>query len=278
LQDFLGHRAVRLYEHNPALGGAVNKTFKYIVPRLALSRERGASMMNATHSAIQSELDTYIHNPNTVIVVSGLLVYGLICIPLVVTFWLLASIRGVMKLMPILLFCHVYFLIAGLVAMCAALALQMDPLTTLQQDHYAAYLFTQGLFALFYVFYALLGVFAFCASRSRTERFVRIGQMVVSIFLGSAYYQLVWTPAMLDLPPAASAAFEGNGLSRPLGLALPYGMWVIGFAITLLMERVSRRSRSQKAIDEDRISVSVEMAATLEEGGGGSDGRGEKQA
>lgn len=103
---------------------------------------------------------------------------------------------------------------------------------------------------------------------------MRLAQLAGIIVIGSLYYELVWTPAMLDKPPVP--IFNGT-FPAPWSLMLPYFLPCTLFAVIMRMEQLSRASRDQAAIDEDTIHISVEVHGDLDETDGKA-GSGEKEA
>eukprot|EP00927_Polykrikos_kofoidii_P062944 TRINITY_DN57754_c0_g1_i1.p1 TRINITY_DN57754_c0_g1~~TRINITY_DN57754_c0_g1_i1.p1 ORF type:complete len:611 (+),score=120.28 TRINITY_DN57754_c0_g1_i1:43-1833(+) len=267
--EFLHNRAVKLYETDPVVAGTVNKTYRYIVPRLRIgyarvqgTYEEGATLLNSTRGQIEHKLHAYVTDNKTVVMVSGLLVYGLLFIPLLLSIWLLSSVSGVLKLRPLLLFSHLHIFLTCLLSGLAAVALGLDPLTSFYQEYYGVYLFTQAAVAFFYTAYVLMLGFAFFVGRSLLERCVRIMQFGVVCASGRFYYMAVWARAMLDKPPIR--VLEG-ALSAPWDLALPYLVGTCAFAMVLRLEQHALASRSRSAIEEDSIKISLNVQNQVSE-------------
>lgn len=258
MEEFLRHRAIKIYEHDEVVAGAVNKTFKYIVPRLTIGSRQSVMFMNRTQATIQQQLEAAGVSPNQVVLVSGFLVYGFLLIPMCVSFWLLANVRAVMKLRPMLMFCHMYFFLACLIAAVVALVLWLDPLTSFYQEYYGVYLFTQAALSIGYMIYVVLQLQAYRQASDGPEKCVRIVQVGIEVVVGYVYYEVVWRRAMLDQPPVA--VFEGTSLPRPWDLVLPYMVGVLGFGLLLRMEHRARVARGRPAKDdEDTITISVDV-------------------
>ena len=68
-----------LYETNPGLAAAVNKTVDMLLPTLVEKRMAGAQMLNHTHKRIRERLSPLVSD-HYLPLVSGLLVYGLVFI------------------------------------------------------------------------------------------------------------------------------------------------------------------------------------------------------
>ena len=118
-------------------------------------------------------------------VVSGFLVYGLVFIPLFLTFWCLATVHAVLKLRPVLSFLHLYLTLVSCIAAGAAFMLKADPLATFQSQDQETYIFTQGFMGVIFVFYCFLLVVAFLRSRNNTEWLIRVVQLAASLTIAS---------------------------------------------------------------------------------------------
>lgn len=257
----------QLYQSNPAIEAAVNKTVDMLLPSLVEKRVQGAVLLNETHIKIKNRVMKYIQ-PKYVPWVSGFLVYGLVFIPLFLTFWTLATVHAVFKLRPLLKFAHVYLAILCALTAIAACFMKADPLTYLQQQDAGTYVFTQGLMGVVLVTYASMLVCAFLTPRTAGEGVLRLLQLVAVAGLECLYYELVWSRAMLDKPPTLL-------FSNPHHIWLPYALGALVFALILLLEKNKHRMRGREmnrikerslraAEQEDdsiRISVNVEPEA-----------------
>ena len=72
-------------------------------------------MLGVFPSAIRRS-DPYMTPLQYLPMVSGFLVYGLVFIPLFLTFWCLASVHAVLKLRPLLTFLHLYLALVSIIS------------------------------------------------------------------------------------------------------------------------------------------------------------------
>eukprot|EP00929_Paragymnodinium_shiwhaense_P082508 TRINITY_DN4349_c0_g1_i1.p1 TRINITY_DN4349_c0_g1~~TRINITY_DN4349_c0_g1_i1.p1 ORF type:complete len:587 (+),score=203.75 TRINITY_DN4349_c0_g1_i1:167-1927(+) len=271
MEEFLRNRAIKIYEQNPVVAGAVNKSYKYIVPRLRYGYDVAEQELDWTvnqtmyaREKFTEELSAFA-SPKAAVVVSGILVYGLGLFPCLLTFMLLSSIRTVLKLRPILMFCHLYIFLVCLTATFAAIALQVEPLGYVHQEYYGVYLFSQGLIACGYVAYLSMQLLAFMQARNFVETVVRCMQIALNCAVGLLYYHTVWMPAMLDKPPH----FEGlvaDVVPRPWNLMVPYCALMLLYALVLRLEQHSNRARSRADVEEDKVKLSLDFHGRLPEG------------
>lgn len=245
----------QLYEHNPALAAAVNKTRDMLLPSLVQSREAGGLMLNQTHEKISEIAKPYV-GESYLPMVAGLLVYGLVFIPLFLSFWCLASVHARLKLRPLLSFCHLYYTLVLLVCAGAALALDQDPLKTFQEQDASTYLFVQGAMAVLFLVYAGMMCAAFVFARNNAEWVVRLIQLGATMTMASVYYQIVWEPSMLDKPPQTLSEDH---------VWLPYAVGAAAWAVVMYLERVQRqRVAEDPAVrtraDDDVIRITVDVS------------------
>lgn len=256
----------QIYQTNPGLAAAVNKTVDMLLPALIEKRMAGAQVLNATHHTIKDKLKPVV--PDQYLpMVSGFLVYGLVFIPLFLTFWCLASVHAVLKLRPLLTFLHLYLALVSIISAGAAFMLKADPLTTFQEQDHETYIFTQGVMGVIFVFYCFLLVVAFLRSRNNTEWLIRVVQLAGALTIASLYYQLFWEPAMLEKPPHLMFTTPGT-------YCVPYAIAAVAFGVILRMERVQRQAVAEDPAvpvdaDEDVFRITVDV---------NQDGAGESEA
>lgn len=255
----------QIYQTNPGLAAAVNKTVDMLLPALIEKRMAGAQMLNTTHHTIKDKLKPVVPE-HYLPVVSGFLVYGLVFIPLFLTFWCLASVHAVLKLRPLLTFFHLYLALVSIVSAVAAFMIKADPLTTFQNQDHETYMFAQGVMGVIFVCYCILLVIAFLRSRNNTEWLIRVVQLAASLTIASLYYQLFWEPAMLEKPPTLL-------FSEPGMLPVPYAIAAVVFGVILRMERVQRQAVAEDPAvatdaDEDTFRITVDVNQEMMEGGG----------
>jgi len=256
----------QIYQTNPGLAAAVNKTVDMLLPALIEKRMAGAQMLNSTHHSIKDRLKPVV--PDQYLpMVSGFLVYGLVFIPLFLTFWCLASVHAVLKLRPLLTFLHLYLALVSIISAGAALMLKADPLTTFQNQDHETYIFTQGIMGVIFVFYCFLLVVAFLRSRNNTEWLIRVVQLAGALTIASLYYQFFWEPAMLEKAPHLV-------FTEPNTFCVPYAIAAVAFGIILRMERVQRQAVAEDPAvpmdaDEDVFRITVDV---------NQDGAGESEA
>jgi len=274
MEEFLRNRAVKIYETNPVVAGAANKTYKYVVPRLRIgytaAHVHGERILNETQRLgheLQHHLDPYF-SANNVVAISGLLVYGMLFIPLICTVCLLSNVTAKLKLRPMLMFCHLHMFLTCLCAAIGACLLGLDPLNSMYEEYYGVYLFTQGAVAIAFSTYVMMHFFAFLGARNFVEQFVRLAQIGLNVSAGLIYFHLVWGPAMLDKAPKIPTLFEGVGVPRPWNLALPYFLATCGYAFVLVLEKRTRDARTKADKEEDKITISMDLRKEIDSGKG----------
>jgi len=150
--------------------------------------------------------------------------------------------RIVCKLRPLLLFCHLDFLMTTLCAGVFALYTGKEPLAAFAHHDASVYLFTQVIFALAYCLYFLLLCCAYCCSKGGTlEGVYRCLQMLGAAPIAVIYYKHVWTPAMLDEMPHMDELvvwMVGEGAAVSQYAWLPYLPVSILFLVLLRLERL----------------------------------------
>lgn len=243
VQHFLTAKAVKVYR-DPGISGAANKSFIYILPSLQDRYVKGQRLVNVSQAMVFSKLNAYVGSHQMepwLPAVSGFLVYGAIIIPFGCTVCCLT--RVVCKIRPLLMFCHLDFLITTVCAGVFALYTGKEPLAAFAHHDASVYLFTQAIFGVVYCLYFALLFCAYCVARGGTgEGLYRILQLCGAVPVGMIYYIHVWTPAMLDEIPRMDrvvALFVGPGSAVSNYAWLPYLPVSVVFAVLLRLERLS---------------------------------------
>jgi hypothetical protein len=188
------------------LQAAVNKTVDLLLPSLLEKRHAGAVYLNQTKRGLIDRLSPHLGERYTPLV-SGLLVYGLIFIPLFLAFWCTSTVVAAVRLRPLLTFSHMYFLCGSCVAASTAFVLDADPFELFQEENKGAYLFFQAFMAVLLLAYSSMLAVVFCRSRNSGEYTCRALQLIVVCLFASVYYERIWEPAMLDKKPATHPDF-----------------------------------------------------------------------
>jgi hypothetical protein len=267
VQHFLRAKAVKVYS-DPGIEGAANKTFRYVVPTLRDRYVRGQQLINASEKAVYSRLNAFVGTSAAepwLPAVSGCLVYGTVIAPFVLTMCCLT--RTVCKLRPLLLFCHVDFLLTALLAGIFAASTGKEPLATFAHHDAAVYLFTQAVFAIVICFYAILLFLAYCLSKTGREGLFRCLQILGVTPIVAIYYVHVWTPAMLDEMPHIDnlvVLMVGEGSAVSKFAWLPYLPVAVLFLIILHLERLCWNA---SVVKDNQISIvmrdEVELTSML---------------
>lgn len=272
VQHFLTAKAVKVY-NDPGIEGAANKTFIYVVPTLKERYEVGKKLLNETEAAVYVKLNAYVGTDTVepwLPAISGSLVYGGVILPFLCTVCCLTRI--VCKLRPLLLFCHLDFLLTSLCAGVFAAYSGKEPLAAFAHHDPAVYLFTQAVFAFVYCLYGLLLITAFCTSKSGTsEGCYRLIQMFGAIPVACIYYLNVWTPAMMDEMPRMDrlvAMMLGDGTAVSNFSWVPYVPVSVNFLVLLELERMCwNTGRTAKEKEADKMSIvmrdDVELASII---------------
>jgi predicted nucleic acid-binding Zn-ribbon protein len=275
VQHFLRAKAVKVYK-DPGIQGAKNKTFIYVLPSLQKRYAQGRDFVKNSDAIVYSKLNAYVGTEKVepwLPAISGALVYGTIIIPFICTVCVLTRI--VCKVRPLLLFCHLDFLLTTLCAGIFALYTGKEPLAAFAHHDASVYLFTQVIFGLAYCMYFLLLCCMWCCSKRGTmEGAIRFCQIVGAAPIFGIYYKLVWTPAMLDEMPRMDILVEwivGPGAAVSQFAWLPYFPVSVLFLILLRLERACwQASGSDSKKKEELCSVvmrdDIELATIYGEG------------
>mmetsp|Transcript_47103 Transcript_47103/g.86387 ORF Transcript_47103/g.86387 Transcript_47103/m.86387 type:complete len:624 (-) Transcript_47103:55-1926(-) len=255
LQHFLQTTAHKVARH-PGIEGATNKTFKYVLPKLRAGELLGRQWLNSTHSTVFQQL----HNERFMALLghekaepwlpllTGVLVYGLVIMPCCCTMCCLTRVVCRPKL--ILTFCHLYFTISCLCASGFAAIMGTDPLAAFAARDSELYLFVQVAFAIVLIVYASFILLLRCFVSHEAVRGYRTFQLLVVSAVATAYYALVWTPAMVDTSPQLDdtvAELAKPWLSPQWATMLhwlPYLLLTCLFAILLRLEQYCWKDRS----------------------------------
>lgn len=187
----------------------MNKTKLHILPaaerQLLNTAAFSMEWFNVTKAGVQKFLEGYgaevlgsSFGHEWVPAASGVIVYGAFVIPLAISCWCVLEL--VCKLQRLILFGHIYLAATGILLAGVAISTDADPLSTFAEQDPQLFQFAQAAFALVFLAYGVISFFSYCCSDrdSSGQRFVHI--MFVMLF-GTAYYMLVWTPAMMDELP-----------------------------------------------------------------------------
>jgi hypothetical protein len=265
VQHFLGAKAVKVYR-DPGVTGAANKTFVYVVPSLLSRYTKSKVWLNETHSVLHSTLHTYVSHDQVepwLPALSGFLVYGSVLVPLVCTVCCLTRI--VCKLRPVLLFCHIDFLMTNLCAGAFAVTTGRDPLAAFATHDPSVYLFCQASFALIFFVYILMLFVAYCTAKSGTqEGLYRLAQAMVVLPIVMMYYFYIWTPAMVDETPKFDEMVDSivGRDAGPMRVWIPYMLLAFLGLVLLRLEQLSWRVRNRAELQKG-LAGSSEVSITM---------------
>jgi len=278
IQHFLQSKATKVYYH-PGIQGAANKTFAYILPSILSSRLAHQQWFKSTVESVQQQIKTsgvysYVEDDvgaHFLPVVSGFLVYGLLLIPFILTFWCLTSVFSfVCKMRPCLLFCHLYLCIVNGVAGAFAAYTGADPLHVFALREKALYTLAQVFFAGVLCTYWFVILYAWFLASRTWESWWRFAQVLFASMILVAYYLLIWTPAVTDkLPEVHDAVKEtwNNDLLHPHPSLLACGPYVLPclvFYILFFIERATqRRAQVAPTVDGDELLVAIRKMVEL---------------
>mmetsp|Transcript_5150 Transcript_5150/g.7132 ORF Transcript_5150/g.7132 Transcript_5150/m.7132 type:complete len:510 (+) Transcript_5150:55-1584(+) len=250
---FIEKKMEKFYAANPGLGGAYNKTADILVPKLLNTKKETFNLLNATHTNIQTRLSPYLPEHH-VGVIAGLLLYGLIFLPMFLTVYCLTSCKGILHLRAVLFFSHVYFLIVCGIAGVSAMALDSDPLVLLHANNNGSYIIMNLIFSGLYCIYLFVVMILLLKMNIGLRFALRALQLVGICFIGTLYYRMIWTPAMIDKPPVR--IFRNN-------LAVPYLIPAFIFALNLHIEHAYLRNAKDNA--NIRQTVQIQMQDVLDD-------------
>merc|ERR1711988_1999591 len=97
--------------------------------------------------------------------------------------------------------------VTGFLLAAIAIKTDADPLSTYAEQDPQLFQFAQAGFALVFLAYGLISFFAYCCC-DRDSSAWRFMHLVVIVLFGTVYYQLIWTPAMLDELPKVDDVVE----------------------------------------------------------------------
>jgi hypothetical protein len=265
VQHFLRAKAVKVYR-DPGVSGAANKTFVYVVPSLLSRYTKSKVWLNETHSVVHSTLHTYVSHDQVepwLPALSGFLVYGSVLIPLVCTVCCLTRI--VCKLRPVLMFCHIDFLMTNLCAGAFAITTGRDPLGAFATHDPSVYLFFHASFAVIFSVYILMLFVAYCTARSGTqEGMYRLAQAMVILPIVLVYYFYIWTPAMVDETPKFDEMVDSivGQEAGPMHVWIPYLLLAFLGLMLLRLEQLSWRVRNRAEMQKG-LPGSNEVSITM---------------
>eukprot|EP00930_Biecheleria_cincta_P085845 TRINITY_DN7520_c0_g1_i1.p1 TRINITY_DN7520_c0_g1~~TRINITY_DN7520_c0_g1_i1.p1 ORF type:complete len:794 (-),score=126.83 TRINITY_DN7520_c0_g1_i1:269-2626(-) len=265
VQHFLEAKAWKVYEH-PGVYHTVNKSFKYVLPTLKMRYEQGQSFFNSSQRRIRDRLNAFVGNKRTepyLPMVSGILVYGIAIVPFFCALSLLT--RALCQRREILVFFHVWFALTCLSASAFAIFTGAEPLAVFAMHDAALYLFSQVVFGLMLLLYALflLMSWCLCSAGGTHEPCFRMIQATILIPSLLVYFLFIWTPAIQDRLPEMDQmmlmAFRALGLAgRVSGMWIPYLLGAFVFAAEGVLELLCFRAaqkRSRLEYIESKIKV-----------------------
>jgi len=199
----LESKAMKVYEH-PGVAIAANKTFTYVIPTLRHRYDEAWEFANTSHTGVYNRLNAYIGNEKVepyLPLMSGILVYGLLMIPLCCTIsCLLRGLKVACGKQEMLLFGHVYFSLTNLCAAVFAAITGQDALVAFAMHDASVYMFSQYALVVLLLCYTWNLIMSTICGRGREPywRTLQIG-LLTPVLL--AYFFHVWTPMMLDQMP-----------------------------------------------------------------------------
>lgn len=286
LQLYVRAKATQIY-HHPGVEGAANKTYTHVLPTLQAGHLRGEQWLNDTYNytyatlleqMARSGLDEYVGKERVrtwVPALSGFLVYGVVLVPLLITIWCLTSVqRFVCRVRPCLLFCHLYFAVVTACAAVFAASTGTDPLRTFATHETSSFLFVQTCFGLLLLCYFAMVFAVVCAAFMSSAFCKRVVQLLFAMLVCTAYFVLVWTPAMTDRQPwleeaVTDALAAGLGpdqvpRSSPIKTCAPYALLCFIFLVMLCIERCVQKTNGVEPKKGDaRADLSFRMTDAL---------------
>lgn len=211
LQHFLAAKAHKVYL-DPGIQGAANKTFVYVLPAVeGLLQDHVVTLYNSTYDSVEARLQDILGGSGSgdwIPAVSSFLVYGLFTLPF--AFALTCLVEFVCRVKYILLACSFYLFCLSVGASCFVAYTREDPMSEFAEQDAGVYLWAQAAFFATFVIYFLIlsGMCILSCLHTDTplsEVISRGAQCFALLAFGIGYYQLVWTPAMVDEMPKVEA-------------------------------------------------------------------------
>jgi len=239
LRDVLASKASAVYK-DPGIEGAANKTSKYVLPRVAGALRAGSEVYYSMNASVYEGLHSVIGAETIepwLPAVSGFLVYGLICLPLGISLTCLAEF--VCKLKELLLACSFYLCCISFLSLGFLLWTGKDPLYVLADQDASVYLLQQAGFIVVMLLHAALLSVATCLTNGVGQELgFRFMQLLLLGTFALFYYQLVWTPAMLDeMPQIDDFMSRISGSSSDSFVKIPYVLSTFIFTVIFLVEK-----------------------------------------
>eukprot|EP00929_Paragymnodinium_shiwhaense_P032666 TRINITY_DN18076_c0_g1_i1.p1 TRINITY_DN18076_c0_g1~~TRINITY_DN18076_c0_g1_i1.p1 ORF type:complete len:372 (-),score=84.52 TRINITY_DN18076_c0_g1_i1:123-1238(-) len=248
VSNFLAESAAVVL-HHPGISGAANKTYTHVLPVATRAQASTMEWFNRTSDRVEDLLESMTGDTigdNWLPLASGFLVYGSVIFPIVFAFNCVAGY--LCQARKLLLLIHMYLACVATMAGGFAVWSNEDPLSAFYKHDPALYLFGQIVFALILAMYMVLSFYQLSAEEDGQTAF-RVVQVGVALIFIVAYYQLIWTPAMIDLPPAVETV--AAHLPLPRAASLPYWLSTIAFGASYVLEEDADR-RLTDPVKEDK--------------------------
>jgi hypothetical protein len=223
---------------NPHLVGvdaAYNKGLHLIGPGLT-STQMALIEMQAMLKTSSEHLTSMVGKPELSPIMSGVLTYGILLIPLIVSLLVVVRLRNTVSLEKAAMWMTLYNALFCAFLFGLYMWLGIEPLSALKSHHRSVYEFLQFAVAAGYVLYCVVVllttvkqvVFARCTVTLRAML-----QCVLPVCVGVNYYLTAWVPAMLDTD---KEHIEGKS----------WGVYALGFVLQLLLLTCGRVAKTTR--------------------------------
>ncbi|GBG92884.1 hypothetical protein CBR_g57642 [Chara braunii] len=183
--------------------GLHKKTRESVFPKMGQAKDLGVKIFEQTHSSLNEGL-TPLLGKNYSPIVSTLIAYGMLLVPLIITIFIVERVRAVLSIQKLLLFANAYLTAYSVTLLCLAIVIGAEPMVTLQRSAWENYFLLQFLQALGYIVYLMLqltNVILVFNGDTFLAKAIAIIQFGTAGAVGLHYYVAVWQRAMVDKPP-----------------------------------------------------------------------------
>jgi len=273
VKHFLTRKAIKAYKH-PGIEGAANKTYTYVLPSLRAGHRQGIDLLNTAHAATEAhvvKLNAYVshHVGNSLEpylpFFTGFLVYGMIGCPMLCSLWCLT--RVICRVKACLLFLHLYYALAALCAAIFAGVTGTDPFSAFAAHDAALYLAAQAGLCISLVIYTVFLIMQCGCGCDGYDCKIRAVQISGAVVVSLPYYELVWTPAMMDkLPKVMDLLVDMVGEDKATFIIpVPYGLAASIFTVLLFCEQLTLRhgKRDKQVGVSDSTSITMRTDGEL---------------
>ncbi|GBG87687.1 hypothetical protein CBR_g45841 [Chara braunii] len=183
--------------------GLHKKTRESVLPKMGQAKDLGVKIFEQTHSSLNEGL-TPLLGKNYSPIVSTLITYGMLLVPLIIAIFIIERVRAVLSIQKLLLFANAYLTAYSVTLLCLAIVIGAEPMATLQRSAWENYFLLQFLQALGYILYLMLqltNVIMVFNSDTILAKATALIQFGAAGAVGLHYYVVVWQRAMVDKPP-----------------------------------------------------------------------------